>query len=151
MDLDLYFDSPRLHEPDHERDVQLQALPVLAGQTRPLPEPLLPGSHPEPVRVLRVSAGPPGRAAGLYAGREPLIPQRQREAETAYQQLISSAIFVQSHFELCLLSHPHRNTHRMPEVARETLTKRKKERKNTFPMKFFQISTLSNEQIFHWI
>jgi len=50
-------DPARLHEPHHKRDVQLQALSLLAGQTRTIPESLLAWSHPEFARILRLPAG----------------------------------------------------------------------------------------------
>lgn len=45
-------DPTRLHELNNERDVQLQALWILAGQAWPLPEYLLTRPHHESIRIL---------------------------------------------------------------------------------------------------
>lgn len=49
-----FLDSACLYEPNHQRDVQLQAVRVPAWQEGPVPEPVLSGAGPKPRRVLHL-------------------------------------------------------------------------------------------------
>lgn len=52
MNWNLFSDSPRMHESDNQRNVQLQTLSLLAWQTRQVHESIFARTGDQPVRVL---------------------------------------------------------------------------------------------------
>jgi len=101
--------AARGDEPDDQRDVQLQALPLSAGQAGALPQPLLPRAADEPDGVFPVlgqrqqRGGLPGRRSHLTSADGPAPAAPQEIAQLALsrtllkeKQLVLALSFIDS-------------------------------------------------------